>query len=60
VCERHGLPFGRYYETAEEPDGETSERDEQIALPATALGAEQQMTLSFDSDRHDRVAGGIA
>lgn len=60
VCERHGLPFGRYYETAEEPDGETSERDEQIALPATALGAEQQMTLSFDSDRRDRAAGGIA
>ena len=60
VCERHGLPFGRYYETAEQPNGETPELDEQIALPVTALGAEHQMTLSFDSDRRDRVAGEIA
>jgi DNA repair photolyase len=60
VCERHGLPFGRYYETAEEPNGETPELDEQIALPATALGAEQQMTLSFDPQQQDRVADEIA
>ena len=60
VCERHGLPFGRYYETAEEPNGETSELTEQIALPATALRGEQQMTLSFDSERSHDAEGDIA
>lgn len=49
VCERHGLPFGRYYETADEPNGETSESNDDLALPATALRSEQQMALSFDS-----------
>ena len=26
ICARHGVPFGRYYETAEAPDGETMDR----------------------------------
>ena len=60
VCERHDLPFGRYYETAEEPNGETSESDQQVAIPATALRDDQQMTLSFDCARSDDGGGGIA
>ena len=60
VCERHGVPFGRYYETAEELNGETSELDDQIALPATALGGDHQMTLSFDSEPAPTSRTGIA
>jgi DNA repair photolyase len=46
VCERHGLPFGRYYETAEAPNGETTElEDPTEAAPA----AHAQMTLCLDA-----------
>lgn len=57
VCERHDLPFGRYYETADEPNGETSELGDDIALPATALRREPQMAFSFDSPPSNERAG---
>lgn len=60
VCERHGLPFGRDYETADEPNGDTSELTGQIALPAATLQSERQMTLPFDAVRSRDDAGGIA
>ena len=37
VCARHGVAFGRYYETADDPEGETVPRNESSPAPATPL-----------------------
>ena len=44
VCARHGVAFGRYYETAEEPDGETDDRGARAAAPTAAA----QIGLALD------------
>jgi DNA repair photolyase len=47
VCARHGVAFGRYYETAEAADGETEEAGERIdAGPASAMSP--QIVLALD------------
>jgi DNA repair photolyase len=48
VCARHGVPFGRYYETAEEPDGETAADDGPIAVPIAGIRSSDQMDLVLD------------
>ena len=41
ICARHGVPYGRYYETASDPNGET-EHDEALGAPASdGLGSAQ-------------------
>jgi DNA repair photolyase len=46
VCARHGVSFGRYYETAEGPDGETEEAAGS-AQEAVAADASPQMALAL-------------
>jgi DNA repair photolyase len=47
VCARHGVPFGRYYETAEASNGETEEPGERIdAGPESATSP--QIALALD------------
>lgn len=51
VCARHGVPFGRYYETAEEPGSETeTERDDPRAAPTeSARRSYAQFSLALDA-----------
>lgn len=49
VCARHGVAFGRYYETAEAPDGETAEPGDRI--DGAAAAPSQQIALALD-DAH--------
>ena len=41
VCARHGVPFGRYYETAQAPDGETEAPGERVDATLTAAPSSQ-------------------
>ena len=55
VCARHGVPFGRYYETADDPDGENEEDGaNQVALPARTLASGPQIGLPLDGDVRQR------
>jgi DNA repair photolyase len=45
ICDRHGVNFGRYYETAEEPDGETAGEAEAVAVPNEAPRRMAQIDL---------------
>jgi DNA repair photolyase len=50
VCARHGVPFGRYYETAEAPDGETAadgERGETTVENASSPASSPQIALAL-------------
>ena len=53
VCARHGVAFGRYYETSKQPEGETARVDEAVKLPV-APGPTPQLALAFGSAPTDR------
>ena len=45
VCARHGVKFGRYYETAEAPDGETDDGAERAGEPTRATSPQISLGL---------------
>jgi DNA repair photolyase len=49
VCARHGVAFGRYYETAEQPDGETADEPGRETGEPSAPTATAQLALTFDT-----------
>jgi len=49
VCARHGVHFGRYHETAEEPDGETDDEAGRTAVANGAPPATAQLPLPLES-----------
>ncbi len=48
VCARHGVSFGRYYETAEDPNGETEAADDRLARAAGGARSVGQLALPLD------------
>jgi DNA repair photolyase len=55
ICAKHGVSFGRYYETAERPDGETATESEAIAVPVAAARSDEQIILPLGAEQSSPV-----
>jgi hypothetical protein len=56
VCARHGLPFGRYYETAEDENGESEDVQASVAEPVRAPASDAQIALALMDEVAHRTA----
>ena len=52
VCARHGVAFGRYYETADEPNGETEDEDRLDAAKMLPPARDVQFDLPLQDREH--------
>lgn len=59
VCARHGVSFGRYYETAEDPNGETEDAPGGVA-PMTPNIADVQLGFALEAAANPPGDGRIA
>jgi DNA repair photolyase len=48
VCALHGVDFGRYYETAEDPNGENEDKGSDVAAEAGLRVSAAQLGLALD------------